>query len=271
MFSLRHLRDQLLHHHIEHGAGGEAQQIRQGRDHQASGQNGQRGAQRLHRAGEHAACKGAGLAHPLHPQGHGDDGPLGEVLDRDAQRQGQRPHHGDLAVSGQKTRVYHPDRHPLRDIVQGDRQHQHGRAPQPGAGSLRLPAPPVEVRDQVIQPQQKEDAAPKADDRRQEAPDSRAGGLLHGGDQQAPDGRGHHHAGGKAGEPPLHPIPQALVQEKDTGRAQRGARKREQQAINHGCLHRSPRKTVPPAEARPGPAKTRRRKSIRAARSFVLI
>ena len=95
----------------------------------------------------------------------------------------------------------------------------------------------VEVRDQMIQPQQKENTNPKANDRRQEGPGPCPGGLIHGGDQQAPDRRGHHDAGGEAGQPPLHPIHQTFLQEKDAGGPQRGAHKRDQQTINNRCLH----------------------------------
>src|SRR5699024_2399803 len=51
------------------------------------------------------------------------------------------------------------------------------------------------------------------------------GGLLHGGDQQAPDGRSNHNAGGKTGQSALHPIPQTLFQEEYTGSAQGGTEK----------------------------------------------
>ena len=61
---LGHLRDQFLHHHIEHGAGGEAKQIGQGRGHQPGGQDGQPGAQGFHRTGEHTPRKGPDLAPP---------------------------------------------------------------------------------------------------------------------------------------------------------------------------------------------------------------
>lgn len=78
----------------------------------------------------------------------------------------------------------------------------------------------MEVGDQTNQPQQKENIGPKAYVRRQEGLGSRPCGLLHSRDQQAPDGGGHHDAGGKPGEPPLHPIPQAILKEKDAGSAQ---------------------------------------------------
>ena len=94
-----------------------------------------------------------------------------------------------------------------------------------GAGALRLLASLVEVGDQMIQSQKKEDTSPKADNRRQEGPSSHPGGLLHGGDQQAPDGRSNHNAGGKTGQSALHPIPKTLFQEEYTGSAQGGAEK----------------------------------------------
>ena len=174
---------------------------------------------------------------PLRPQRHGDDGPLGEVLDGAAQGQDQRGCHRDLAFSRQETRVDHPHRHPLWDVVEGDGQHHHGGALQPGAGSLCLLAPLVEVGDQVIQTQQEEDTGPEADDRWQKDPDARPSGLLHGGDQQAPDGCSHHNARGKAGEPPLHPVPQALLQKKDAGGAQGGAEKRDKQPPSYCQFH----------------------------------
>lgn len=92
------------------------------------------------------------------------------------------------------------------------------------AGTLHLLASLVEVGDQMIQSQKKEDTSPKADNRRQEGHPP-PGGLLHDGDQQTPDGRSHHNAGGKAGQSTLHPIPQALFQEEYTGSAQGGAEK----------------------------------------------
>ena len=58
-----------------------------------------------------------------------------------------------------------------------------------------------------------------------ECPSSHPGGLLHGGDQQAPDGRSNHNAGGKTGQSALHPIPQTLFQEEYTGSAQGGTEK----------------------------------------------
>ena len=89
----------------------------------------------------------------------------------------------------------------------------------------------------MIQTQQEEDTGPEADDRWQKDPDARPSGLLHGGDQQAPDGCSHHNARGKAGEPPLHPVPQALLQKKDAGGAQGGAEKRDEQPPSYCQFH----------------------------------
>ena len=48
----RHFRDQLLHHHIDHGPGRKAQKIRQERDHKSRRKYGQRRAHQLYRTGK---------------------------------------------------------------------------------------------------------------------------------------------------------------------------------------------------------------------------
>ena len=89
----------------------------------------------------------------------------------------------------------------------------------------------------MIQPQQKENTGPKANDRWQKGQSLLPGGLFHGGDQQTPNRRGYHDTGGEAGQSSLYPISQTFLQEKDAGGPQRGAHKRDQQTINNRCLH----------------------------------
>lgn len=48
-----------------------------------------------------------------------------------------------------------------------------------------------------------------------------AGRLLHSGDQQAPDGRGHHDTGGEVSEPLLHLLPPKPAFRKNTQAAPR--------------------------------------------------
>ena len=66
----------------------------------------------------------------------------------------------------------------------------------------------------MIQPQQKENTNPKANDRRQEGPGPCPGGLIHGGDQQAPDRRGHHDAGAKPVSPRCTRSPKPFFRKK---------------------------------------------------------
>ena len=47
-----HLRDQFLHHHIQHGTGGKTEQVRQGRDQNGGAQNGDQGSRGFYDAGE---------------------------------------------------------------------------------------------------------------------------------------------------------------------------------------------------------------------------
>ena len=136
---------------------------------------------------------------PLGMQGHGDDGALREVLDRDAERQRQCAAGRDLCRAGSKARIDYADRHALRNIVQRHSQHHHRGAGELASGALGLAGVPVQVRDHMVQHQQERDAQPEADKRGQKRPAAEMRHLLHGRDQQAPDRRCNHNAGGKAG------------------------------------------------------------------------
>lgn len=77
------LRDELLHHHIHHGAGGKCQQPRHHRRNTARHKNGQDAENRLDHAGEAPAEERLEASHPLLPQRQGYGGPLREVLNTD--------------------------------------------------------------------------------------------------------------------------------------------------------------------------------------------
>ena len=111
MLSLRHFGDQLLHHHIEHGARRKAQKIRQRRDHQLRRKNRQHRADGLYHAGEHAAEKRLALALALRPERHGYDRPLGEILNGNTEGQNKR------ARRREEARVHHANCHALRDVM----------------------------------------------------------------------------------------------------------------------------------------------------------
>ena len=216
---LGHFRDQLLHDDIHHGAGGEAQQIGEHAGDQGGGGDGQKGGCRLHDAGEHSAQKGAGLAHAFRPQGHGDNGPLREVLNRDAEGEGECAGGCETAVAAQPSRVDDADRHPLGDVVKRHGQDELGRPADAGPRPL-LRAVQMHVGRDKIQNQEKEH------------PDQKTGGSGDEGQpahmfrqfkrwvQKAPEGSGHHDACGKTSQDLADTGTHFSPQEKDTGRAQ---------------------------------------------------
>ncbi len=59
---------------------------------------------------------------------------------------------------------------------------------------LGLVDAPVQMRDDVIEQQQKQDACPEAEESREKGELSHGARLFDGGDDQAPDGGRHHHA-----------------------------------------------------------------------------
>ena len=140
----------------------------------------------------------------LRPQRHGDDRALGEVLNGDAKGQDKRACRRDLRVPRKEARIHHADRHSLRNVMQGHCQHHHGGAAQPAFRSLRLIASHMKVGNQMVEQEQKQHADPEADKGGKEGQLAHALRLLDGWDQQAPDGRCHHHPGGKARKGALH-------------------------------------------------------------------
>lgn len=110
-------RDQLLHDHIQHGAGCKGEQPGHQRLEAAYHQNGEQGENGLHDAGQGPHPKGFGPAEPFLAQRQGDGSPLGEVLDADTQGQsdGGGELGGGVPLGGQRKGDAH--RHPLRDVV----------------------------------------------------------------------------------------------------------------------------------------------------------
>ena len=93
----------------------------------------------------------------------------------------------------------------------------------------------VQVRDDVVEQQQKENADPKAEKRRQKREFSHRRRLLDGGDQQAPHRGRDHHARGKARQRALHSVAERLFHEEHARRAERRAEKWDQNAVK--CFH----------------------------------
>ena len=134
-----------------------------------------------------------------------------------------------------ESRQYHAHGHALGDVVQCDGQHHHRRALELALRRLDLPALGVQVRDDVVEQQQKENADPKAEKRRQKREFSHRRRLLDGGDQQAPHRGRDHHARGKARQRALHSVAERLFHEEHARRAERRAEKWDQNAVK--CFH----------------------------------
>lgn len=219
------LWNELLHHHIEHSSGGKGEQP----GHQwldgPRGQDGEQGGNGLYDAGGGAHQKGPGAAHAGLPQGEGDGGALGKVLDPDAQGQGHRGREqGDVRLGSQGEGDAHG--HPLRDVVHGDGQHQQGvpvaALPGPAVQKLRR-----EVGEQNVHPGQKGDAQDGAPRRGDPAGAACGLRLFDGGDQERPHTGGDHHAGGEAQHDSVQSGAGRPAEEKDGGRPQGGHQKGE--------------------------------------------
>ena len=99
----------------------------------------------------------------------------------------------------------------------------------------------MEMGDQVIQPQQEQNADPEFGKGREERQLSHPHSLFHRRNQQTPHRGRHHHTGGKAGQNALDGIAELPAQKEHTGRAQRCAEEGNQDAANGlshavGCL-----------------------------------
>ena len=80
--------DELLHHDIEHGAGGKGEQPREQRLDRPGSQYSEQGKDRLHHAGGCPDEKGLSTAHSLLMQGQGDSGPFRKILDANSHGEG---------------------------------------------------------------------------------------------------------------------------------------------------------------------------------------
>ena len=101
-----------------------------------------------------------------------------------------------------------------------------------GLGAVR-----VQVRDDVIQREQKQDAEPEAQKGGEERELPHTCRLLDRRDQQAPDRSRHHHTGGETGQRALHGVTERFLHKEHARRAQRGAEKRDQDPPK--CLHKT--------------------------------
>ena len=194
-----HLRNELLHHHIEHGPCRKAQKVRKRRNEERRSQNGRQSPHRLHHSGQNPPNESLGPIHPLRPKGHRNNGALRKILNGNAQGEGQSSGCRNLPISRQVSCIDYPHRHSLRNVMEGHCQHQHSVSLQAAFGPFSSGTISVQMGNEVIQKQQKRNAKPKPCCSRDKGPLPHTLRLLHSRKQQAPDGGRHHDPGGKAG------------------------------------------------------------------------
>ena len=110
-------------------------------------------------------------------------------------------------------------------------QYQFYRARQGAGHAFGLFALPVQVGDDVIQQQNKQYAEPESDQRRQKRQLFHGFWLLHGRDDQAPDGSSYHDPGSKSCEGALYLPVQVTPNKKYTAGSQRSSQKRNQEGL----------------------------------------
>lgn len=141
---------------------------------------------------------------------------LREVLDGNAKGKRQHPGGSDLSSSGKVSGIDYAHCHTLWDVVQRYRQNHHGGALELAFGSFGLQAVLVQMRDEMVQQQQKQDAKPEARCRREKRQPAQICSLFHGWDQQTPHRCRHHDPGSKAGEGALDVVTQRVFQKEHT-------------------------------------------------------
>ena len=85
--------------------------------HELCGKDGHHRADGFYNAGKHTFPKRPPLALSLRPQRHGDDRPLGEILNGDSKGQDKRACRRDLCVPREEARVHDAYRHALRNVM----------------------------------------------------------------------------------------------------------------------------------------------------------
>ena len=216
---LHGFRNHLLCRHTDHTPGGKAHQPGQGRTDPPGQRKGQQAPQRLHKPGGSPRRKGTVLRPALLRQRQADRSSLGNVLQPDAQRKGQRPADG-IRFSPQGQRGSKAHHHALGQVVQGDCQHHPPTAARPGIQQAAR---------QRFQPQKPHRTQQQAHGRWDPCRQRPLLCPLNGRQKQAPYAGRQHDARRHAAEhPPGGRLP-GLPQQEHTSRTGRGAEHRQQQ------------------------------------------
>ena len=175
--------------------------------------------------------KAARVAQPLFFQRKGNRRPLGEVLQRHAQRKRQRAGEGHGAAfaagAGRKPAPRPGPPGTLCRVTASTSMVVRAKELFIPSGSL---LPGCRWGRMPVQREQEQRAQHKAACRGQPGRPARLLGHFHGGYQKRPDRGGDHHAGGKAQKRALHAMRNVLFEEEHRGRAQRRGQKGKHRA-----------------------------------------
>ena len=228
--ALGSLGNQFFHNDIHHGSCGERQQVGQGHAQQGGQEDDGHGTQGLYHAAEATDGEGAPTGVALGMHGHGDDGPLGDVLDGDTDGHGEGgAERKSLSLSGKDD----ADGHALGEVVDGDSQSQHGGAREPGARALGFLGAQMEVWRQFVDEQEEEYAGHEAHGGGEDA----LRGHLDARNKQRPDAGGHHNAAGGAQQGLLQAVGDILFHEEYECRPQHGSRQGEEYSDEDDVVH----------------------------------
>ena len=116
---------EVLDDDVDHGAGGEAQEVRQDGRGLGREEDGQDAGEGLDRAGQRAVEEGLALGTAGRAKGHRDDGTFGEVLDGDTDGQCQSCTQGDAHVAAGPAGEDDTDGHTFGEVMERDGEDQH--------------------------------------------------------------------------------------------------------------------------------------------------
>ncbi len=144
-------------------------------------------------------------------------------MDADPERQGHCAGDGGGGEPGADRAKGDPHGQPFRNVVQGNGQHEQGRAPPGGfdAFSLRQGEPDVQVGQQFVGPPQAQAAQQEPGGGGEPGWDAVGLGHVNSGRQQRPIAGRDHDAAGKP-EQAVEPFAVQVAAQEDAGRAQGG-------------------------------------------------
>ena len=157
-----HLRDEFLNHDIHHRSCGKTQEKRHVGSYETDQEDGNHGPQGLNRTRKDSVKECTGLRCAFRTQRHRDDGSLREILDGDSDCKGKGTAEGHHLTAAHPSGAGHTDSHSLRYVVEGDGKDQLCGPLQFASGAFILLTVIVEMGNDVVKQQEKEDSRPES-------------------------------------------------------------------------------------------------------------